>query len=933
MAEGETEWQREIQMQMQMQVGMGVAVGEPIALMARRKPAKDRPNDQKPKPKKRRPHPLAGRSGEGAPIAPPGWLWKAGRRATDMYFCSPTGEKFRAKHLLRAYLDTLPNPPPFGLFRFTIKANEFKDMPLPGVPPEDVDPSDGKKRKSHDIWRSNKKRKPYVRRKLSEIQSQENLTSDSILKLEGNFVGNKGKGVQKYKKTMSSPQNAQRLEQESHLAAANKSNMFGKSKKKMLSLHNVQHLEQKFHVLNNKNFSKKRLKKKSSKLFSQLLAAPTSYHVLSKDATVLRMFLDEAEKLKEKSEEEISELRNILLNRRYLSTRLGRYPDKVLRVFFSLLRNQDAPLSIGKNELIELCSKWSCKHKNYWCLLETKRINLFKKQLLKAEKAQMDPCLLDLIEASNENEDEGEVLDTPFSHKSNSSKDQRMEGNYNQNQEILEDLNRPFSATIDGMTAEIVRNEVGHQVNGDFDDLATRLARAINGDSFILTTQSGGQNVSLDKRLLSSNYAENAKIAEDFGSNIEASYRQIQSQIFGNLGENTGLGDREIIVAAEELGPDHVASSNACHPKETAWKECSDIALLPQEVKDGADIKPQDKKLKGSDGPVQSCGCQICLRDSTFCFGCACSFCRTAIQHKENWTFTKCPICNHLCHLECALKSRRAGVVPELGLDGEYLCPCCLEKSDLVPFWRDRVKDALSCIDMTLLQKHVTSAILVLNGTHREKYENIHRSVMELHDTLLYNTPCPDLHAILHDIQEKMDNCAELQNHMGNSTGADAKDAILKEEEKLSECRKKAALDFVEWLSAEKNADTQRSFLRDVTELVKKAEENVSMKADRAKTSRDAVKKVEKQLCLMKRSCSGKALSLEQLENQRAALDLELSELDSLQEKVSTITSELQESSARQYSSLLEEVENQRKRVLATKARLEEMASTINFFT
>ncbi|KAJ7192469.1 hypothetical protein O6H91_Y520700 [Diphasiastrum complanatum] len=125
MAEGETEWQREIQMQMQMQmqVGMGVAVGEPIALMARRKPAKDRPNDQKPKPKKRRPHPLAGRSGEGAPIAPPGWLWKAGRRATDMYFCSPTGEKFRAKHLLRAYLDTLPNPPPFGLFRFTIKAN------------------------------------------------------------------------------------------------------------------------------------------------------------------------------------------------------------------------------------------------------------------------------------------------------------------------------------------------------------------------------------------------------------------------------------------------------------------------------------------------------------------------------------------------------------------------------------------------------------------------------------------------------------------------------------------------------------------------------------------------------------------------------------------------------------------------------------------
>ncbi|KAG6548016.1 hypothetical protein Mapa_010450 [Marchantia paleacea] len=54
---------------------------------------------------------LSRKCGEGPPIAPEGWKWRAGLRKQDMYFTAPDGTRFRSKRPLNEYLRTLSNPP------------------------------------------------------------------------------------------------------------------------------------------------------------------------------------------------------------------------------------------------------------------------------------------------------------------------------------------------------------------------------------------------------------------------------------------------------------------------------------------------------------------------------------------------------------------------------------------------------------------------------------------------------------------------------------------------------------------------------------------------------------------------------------------------------------------------------------------------------
>lgn len=50
------------------------------------------------------------------------------------------------------------------------------------------------------------------------------------------------------------------------------------------------------------------------------------------------------------------------------------FPKNVLHAFVLLVRNEEAPLALGRRELIRLCTKWYCKYKRFWCLLEEHRI-------------------------------------------------------------------------------------------------------------------------------------------------------------------------------------------------------------------------------------------------------------------------------------------------------------------------------------------------------------------------------------------------------------------------------------------------------------------------------------------------------------------------------------------------------------------------------
>jgi hypothetical protein len=50
------------------------------------------------------------------------------------------------------------------------------------------------------------------------------------------------------------------------------------------------------------------------------------------------------------------------------------FPKNVLHAVVLLMRNEEAPLALGRRELIRLCTKWYCKYKHFWCLLEEHRI-------------------------------------------------------------------------------------------------------------------------------------------------------------------------------------------------------------------------------------------------------------------------------------------------------------------------------------------------------------------------------------------------------------------------------------------------------------------------------------------------------------------------------------------------------------------------------
>ncbi|KAJ7519380.1 hypothetical protein O6H91_20G035800 [Diphasiastrum complanatum] len=744
----------------------------------------ERLKDERSRVRWEKPNPLAGRTGEGAPIAPPGWLWKAGNRARDMYFYSPSGETFRSQPHLQSYLATLPNPPPLFLFRFKVDPQEFKDGVLPGVPPEDAGSSARRRAKSG----SKEVSVPSKRRKLT-------------IKIKGNSNG------------------FRKMNDHSLHPARKSSNEMNGS----LSTDGTpEHAPRK---INKKEIDRSGKKEAINTTFSRLLLGPTSYNVLSKNAEVLQKFLDEAARMKEKDTQEIDELRNDLLDRKHNAAQLSKYPESVLHVFYSLLRNEEAPASFGRKELIEFCSKWICKHKHHWCLLETSRIDTVENFFPKTSRERgRTECGLESMPTENEVSGPGSAVNAKSTETNEQSLTPRTEGNI----DIL---------------------------------------------------------------------------------------------------------DRDLILTAEDLT---MKTEDSFWSKETIQKNIGDLYIGRESTE--AKLEPGQLVLfEGSKPQSNKCGCQVCSCDSSFCHGCTCSLCKIFIQHKQSWTFIKCPICRHFCHLECALKAMRAGVVAELGMDGEFLCPCCLNKSDLVPFWIDRLKDALTSIDRPALQKYLTSAVLVLNGTQRQDFEIVHRSVMELHDSLLYNTPCPNLQQILQQIQEKMDGLSvPLKNTVDTNhlSGVDLQDSdIFQEEEKVLEGQKRAELDYVEWLIAEKNADTQRIILRDAQEQMKKAESDISAKAVRARASRTFIKQAERRLQLMKRNSMVKALSMEQLEKQRAAFDLELVELNKLQDKLGSFSSELHDMPARQFSSLLQDFKVQSKRVETVKARLEQIDCLNNFFS
>lgn len=124
-------------------------------------------------------------------------------------------------------------------------------------------------------------------------------------------------------------------------------------------------------------------------------------------------------------------------------------------------------------------------------------------------------------------------------------------------------------------------------------------------------------------------------------------------------------------------------------------------------------------------GPIGVVSCDICCSESDFCRDCMCILCGTAINCDYTpYTSIRClarlsgaGFCGHAAHLMCALECRMAGVVKSLGLDMEYMCRRCDQKTDL----RENIVHLLGSIRYTNSSSSVQSilgmALHIMQGT------------------------------------------------------------------------------------------------------------------------------------------------------------------------------------------------------------------------
>ena len=124
-------------------------------------------------------------------------------------------------------------------------------------------------------------------------------------------------------------------------------------------------------------------------------------------------------------------------------------------------------------------------------------------------------------------------------------------------------------------------------------------------------------------------------------------------------------------------------------------------------------------------GPIGIMPCDICCSEPEFCRECVCILCGKMMKCGFSaYTSVRCfarlsgaEFCGHAAHLMCALECRLAGVVKPLGLDMEYICRRCDQKTDL----REHVVRLLDTLRYTncrfSVESNLGTALHIMQGT------------------------------------------------------------------------------------------------------------------------------------------------------------------------------------------------------------------------
>ncbi|PIA26179.1 hypothetical protein AQUCO_09600026v1 [Aquilegia coerulea] len=208
----------------------------------------------------------------------------------------------------------------------------------------------------------------------------------------------------------------------------------------------------------------------------------------------------------------------------------------------------------------------------------------------------------------------------------------------------------------------------------------------------------------------------------------------------------TGLTKSRII--------DHLLTS-VCETKSIKRKDEADVDSKPLSTNNNQSTKRQRKTDNPSRLPVAvpsnsngdivnskccpNLACRATLhQDDSFCKRCSCCICFQYDDNKDPslWLFcsSEAPhegnACGMSCHLECAIKHERSGILKDehqKGLDGSFECIYCGKVNDLLSCWRKQLMTAKDTRRVDVLCYRVFLSQKLLFGTN--KYQKLNEIV------------------------------------------------------------------------------------------------------------------------------------------------------------------------------------------------------------
>ncbi|RAL51067.1 hypothetical protein DM860_005423 [Cuscuta australis] len=186
------------------------------------------------------------------------------------------------------------------------------------------------------------------------------------------------------------------------------------------------------------------------------------------------------------------------------------------------------------------------------------------------------------------------------------------------------------------------------------------------------------------------------------------------------------------ILKSQELNK--TSPSSREHPSRKHHRKGGNPLRIPPPTNQGVNFKcPQSWICRNS-----ACLASISM-DEKFCKSCSCCICHLFDDNKDPSLWLECiPVpgegesCGLTCHIECALKQGKVGVV-DLGqlmqLDGSYCCAFCGNVSEILGIWKQQLSIAKDAHRADILCFRIYLSYRLLDGTSR--FHELHNIVKE----------------------------------------------------------------------------------------------------------------------------------------------------------------------------------------------------------